>query len=126
MEHNSKNKIKIVILAVVIVIVLFFIKQRTGISTKTQSADIADSVGKIVQVDPSISPRIQVINSLAPFTGQQFFQSAQVGDAIVFYPNQAVLYRPSTGKIITMGTIDASVSNQIFNKNIETTYPNVE
>jgi len=88
-----------------IVLIYRHVSQPTTIDNNTLIAD----VGKDVQLPVGETPTIATITDLAPLAGQAFFKDAHVGDKVLIFSTskEAVLYRPSTKKVIVVAPINS-------------------
>ena len=66
-----------------------------------QTNEILDKVGALIEL-PNEQPSVATVSDASKLRDQQFFKNAQNGDAVIIFPNaqKAILYRPSTDKII--------------------------
>lgn len=80
--------------------------------TQTEQAnDILVKVGKLIQLPAGETPTMATINDAASAkAAQPFLVNAQNGDVLIVYSGaaQAILYRPSTDKLIAVGPVDTS------------------
>jgi hypothetical protein len=100
----------------------FYMKGRTvlyqaGESNTTDTAGTAgdtallqetiSALGKFVVLPEGDQPVLGVVSDPSALSGEIFFKDAQIGDRVLIYPHarQAILYRPSLGKIINMESI---------------------
>lgn len=76
----------------------------------TDNAALVQEVGKSIQLPEGETPTIATITDLAPLANQEFFKDAAVGDKVLIYSKagQAVLYRPTTNKVIAVGPLDTN------------------
>jgi hypothetical protein len=65
-------------------------------------------VGQLILLPTNENPTIATVADLSKLQGQPFFAQAQVGDKVLIYTNakKAILYRPSTNKIIEIAPIN--------------------
>lgn len=77
-------------------------------ASKFEKEDLIAKVGKLADLPKNESPTIATVNDLGKLKGQQFFNNAQKGDKVLIYTKskRAVLYRPSTGKIIESSPVN--------------------
>jgi len=77
-----------------------------GESIVAENQKAIDEVASLVEVPPG-TPRVTTIEDAGQFAGQEFFSRAQNGDKVLVYvqAQKAILYRPSTGKIIEIAPI---------------------
>lgn len=63
--------------------------------------DILAKVGALMDL-PNEEPTIATVSDVSKLKDQQFFAKAQNGDKVIIFPNaqKAILYRPSSNKII--------------------------
>lgn len=73
----------------------------------SQPAVLLAKVKALVDLPSDETPQIVPISDLAPFSKQQFFSKAHVGDVLIIYINShiAVLYDPGLNKIVNMSKI---------------------
>jgi|SRR3989344_5799275 len=67
----------------------------------SEAADLVEKVGKLIDL-PGETPTIATVTDLTQLSDQPFFKNAQNGDKILIFTEakKAILYRPSTNKII--------------------------
>lgn len=85
----------------------FYSKYKTVSSVEKE--DIITKIGKFVELPQDENPTLATVTDVEKIKGQPFFAKAQDGDKVVFYANaaQAILFRPSTGKIVNMTIVNA-------------------
>lgn len=73
-----------------------------------QDQDLIQKVGNLI-VLPSGNPRIATVSDATKLPNQPFFANAQNGDKVLIYDSdgEAILYRPSINKIISVTSIAA-------------------
>lgn len=76
-------------------------------SSSKQATELVNHISKYL-VLPNETPTIATVNDVSKLQGQQFFQNAQNGDKVLIFPKsgRALLYRPSTGKIIEYAPVN--------------------
>jgi hypothetical protein len=80
-----------------------------------QASAILAKVGTLIQLPAGETPTMATINDAASAKqAQPFLVSAQNGDILIVYPNAAVaiLYRPSTNKVIVEGPVNTGTGGQ--------------
>lgn len=92
----------------------FYFQYKNAPVTKTaedELAQIKNSVGKLMEL-PDETPTLATINDKSKLEKSPFFDRAENGDKVLLYTNakKAILYRPSTGKIIDVTTINVADS----------------
>jgi hypothetical protein len=77
-----------------------------GESIVAENQQVIEDVAKFIEL-PSETPRVTTIEDASKFAGQEFFKNAQNGDKVLVYVNakKAILYRPSSGKIIEIAPL---------------------
>ena len=77
-----------------------------GRAPASTAQDIESLVGKHMSL-PKESPSIARVSDKTALNGQAFFKQAQDGDKVLIYKKakMAILYRPSTDRIINVSTI---------------------
>lgn len=77
-----------------------------GRAPASTAQDIESLVGKHMSL-PKESPSIARVSDKAALSGQAFFKQAQDGDKVLIYKKakMAILYRPSSDRIINVSTI---------------------
>ena len=88
---------------------------QTGAVTDKQVQEIIQKVGRLVVLPEGETPTIATVTDVEKLSGQPFFRNAQNGDRVIIIGStrEAILYRPSIDKIITMAPINtADVSGQ--------------
>ena len=113
--------IGLIILASLALAVFFYTKYRNTISTINNPADLKreetqkllEIVGKIIELPDSEEPTVATVTDSEKLKAQQFFINSQNGDKVIIYSGtkKAILYRPSTGKIIDVAPISIGSSS---------------
>lgn len=86
------------------------------ISSQEQVNAILQKVGALIQLPPGETPTMATINDAASAKkSQPFLANAQNGDVLIVYPNaaEALLYRPSTDKLIAVGPVNNTGPQQV-------------
>ncbi|MCX7997206.1 MAG: LytR C-terminal domain-containing protein [Patescibacteria group bacterium] len=70
-------------------------------------AETLERVGKLILLPENEQPTFATVTRVEDLRGQPFFENARNGDIVLAYnqANKAILYRPSTGKIIDASPI---------------------
>jgi len=78
----------------------------------TQTDQLVGKVGQLVDLPQGETPTIATVNDAAKLKNQAFFSSAKDGDKVLIYSKagKAVLYRPSTNRIIEYSTVNLGSS----------------
>jgi hypothetical protein len=74
---------------------------------KTETQQITNTVGRALQL-PNETPTLATVNDASKLNSQVFFRNAQNGDKVLIYAKsgRAMLYRPSTKKVIEYSLVD--------------------
>ncbi len=90
-------------------------RANPGLSGQEQAATIIKRVGELIQLPTTEVPTLATINDAASAKQQQpFLVNAQNGDVLIVYPQagEALLYRPSTNKLIAVGPVYTGAQGQ--------------
>lgn len=76
--------------------------------------ELVDKVGKLVDLPPGETPSTATVSDASKLQNQAFFARAQNGDKVLVFSKagRAVLYRPSTNKIIEYSAVNLSTASQ--------------
>jgi hypothetical protein len=101
---GKKAAIPIILILVVLIVIgglLFYRNQKTSTSAANEVGDLSMKVGKLIEL-PSETPTVATVSDINKLKDQPFFARAQNGDKVLIYQNanKAILYRPSTNKIV--------------------------
>lgn len=121
-RKKLKNRPFIVGLVIVLIIILgavgfyaysYFQQDAVTIGStpsEKQVKEVIEKVGKLVVLPEGETPTIATVTDVDKLRNQPFFKNAQNGDKLIVIGStkEAILYRPSINKIITMAPINAS------------------
>ncbi len=98
--------------------VYFYLAYQKALVTQTPSAELASlliSISKHFELPSGETPTLATVTDRDKLSGQDFFAASQNGDKVLLYQEakQAILYRPSTGKIINVAAINESDSRGV-------------
>jgi len=87
---------------------------QTAAAQKVTNGLIAD-LGKLMELPTGETPTVATISDKEKLAGQAFFVNAQNGDILFAYTTsmKAILFRPSTNKIINVAPISINQSQSI-------------
>lgn len=82
-------------------------------SAKLDLERLKASVASLVDVPTGEEPTTATVTDIDKLKNQPFFAKAQNGDKVLIYPKakKAILYRPSTNKIIELSTITSDTKS---------------
>jgi len=85
------------------------VKSNPQASSQEEIASIKKKIGNFIELPPSEEPTMATVTDVEKLKNQPFFSKAQNGDKVLIYTNsqKAILYRPSTGKIVDMMSLGA-------------------
>lgn len=100
--------------------VYFFTKgsSQANLATKQnqddEAARLAAVVGKVYDLPGGEVPTIATVSDVSKLSEQEFFKRAMNGDKVLIYTKakKAILYRPSTNKIIEVGPVNINTASQ--------------
>lgn len=77
-------------------------------TVREEATELTKDIGKFLELPSSETPTLATVNDADKLKSQPFFKNAQNGDKLLVYSNasRAVLYRPSTKKVIEYMPID--------------------
>ncbi|MFZ1074751.1 MAG: hypothetical protein WAN50_00025 [Minisyncoccia bacterium] len=90
------------------------------LSGAEQAAQILANVGKLIQL-PNETPTMATIKDAGSAKrGQPFLVNAENGDILIVYQNppEALLYRPSTDKLINVGPVNDGAATQTVSQSV--------
>jgi hypothetical protein len=88
----------------------FYAEYKKVTETRTPEAELESLVADIsehFELPTSETPTLATVTDREKLSGQEFFASSQNGDKVLLYQEgrKAILYRPSTGKIVNVAPI---------------------
>jgi len=80
------------------------------LAAKEEAATVTAELGLLMELPKNEVPTVATVLDTTKLKGQAFFANAKNGDKVVIYSksNQAILYRPSTNKIIEVAPVQMS------------------
>ncbi len=81
-------------------------------AAKTQVSDAVTKIGRLVDLPSGETPTLATVTDPAKLKDQAFFTNAKAGDQVLIYTQakKAILYRPSTNKIIEIAPVNIGTS----------------
>jgi hypothetical protein len=111
--------IAIVFLFLVFLVVYFLIAYRgdqanPDAALQKETKVLTDRIGKFMELPVDEQPTLATVTDQEKLKGQDFFTHAQNGDKLLVYPKarKAILYRPSTKKIVEVSNLISGEDNQ--------------
>lgn len=88
--------------------------QNPAQRTQVESSELIEKIGSLIELPKDEQPTIATVSDVLKLKAQPFFAKAQNGDKVLIYEKakKAVLYRPSTNKIIEFGPVNIGTSAQ--------------
>lgn len=86
-----------------------------------EAEQIREEIGRLMEL-PAEVPTLATVTDKSKLASQPFFQKAENGDKILFFTGEkkAILYRPSTKKIVDVTTINISDNKAVAQPATET------
>lgn len=86
--------------------------QDAGTASENDIKTLLRDVESVMMLPTGEVPTIAVVSDKTKLSGQVFFANAQNDDKVLIYPKarKAILYRPSTRKIIEVGPVNISAT----------------
>ncbi|MEK9151337.1 MAG: hypothetical protein AAB547_01765 [Patescibacteria group bacterium] len=114
-----------VLLALSVAIAGYFYYQYTHSAPVNSEADEVASLTKIIgammELPEGETPTLATVTDKDKLAEQPFFQKAENGDKVLIYTNsgRAILYRPSTGKIVDVTTVNVNTAEPAVSQSPE-------
>ena len=82
-------------------------------AAKEATAQLITDVGKLTDLPQGETPTVATVSDVSKLKGQAFFAKAQNGDKVLIYTQakRAILYRPSTNKVIEIAPVNLGSDN---------------
>lgn len=120
-KYNLKNfstiTLAVIALASILASYYFYqkysaIKADPNAQARRETEALVSAVGKLIELPEGESPTVATISAKEKLRDQNFFHAAENGDILLAYTTsmKAILYRPSTNKIINVAPI--TINNQ--------------
>lgn len=119
---KNKTVVKRIVVVVLIVGALLFVNSYIntrdalkkasdpGATVQEEATKLAAKIGKFLELPTGETPSVATVKNADQLKTQSFFESAQNGDKVLIYPQaqKAVLYRPSTSKVIEYSPVSSN------------------
>lgn len=81
-------------------------------AAKSQVSEAVATIGKLVDLPSNETPTLATVTDPAKLKDQAFFANSKAGDQVLIYTEakKAILYRPSTNKIIEIAPVNIGPS----------------
>ena len=85
-------------------------KTSINVDAQAEVKQVIAQVGSLIILPTDEEPTLATVSDLAKLKDQPFFANAQIGDKVLIYSKarKAILYRPSTNKIIELAPLSPS------------------
>ena len=86
-----------------------------GLARQKETKVLTDHIGIFMELPLDEQPTLSTVTDQEKLKGQNFFAHAQNGDKLLVYPKakKAILYRPSTKKVIEVSNLISGENNQV-------------
>ncbi|MCL5435137.1 MAG: hypothetical protein M1405_01990 [Patescibacteria group bacterium] len=86
--------------------------QNPNEAANIQAQKLIDKVGALIELPQNEQPQIATVSDKTKLSGQAFFARAENGDKVLIFSatKKAILYRPSTNKIIEVSVLNIEVN----------------
>lgn len=90
------------------------IKNNPSIISKEEIKAVTSAIGRFMVLPSDEEPTVATVTDISKLKGQDFFKNAKNGDKLLLYTkaHKAILYRPSSGKIIEFSVLTLGDQNQ--------------
>ncbi len=88
--------------------------QDPGVSGRTELQIITEQAGRVAELPKDESPKMATVDNVSALSKQPFFKNAQNGDRVLIFENsnRALIFRPSTKKIVEFSSISIPTDAQ--------------
>lgn len=131
-QEPEKNRTVMVAIVVLVIFILgslgasfyFYQKYKKAVSNPAavsleEAREITEKIGKFIEL-PEESPTLATVSNKEKLQNQPFFSKAENGDKVLIYSQvgKAILYRPSTNKIIEVTSLTGGGNTSSVQENI--------
>lgn len=102
-----KIAVPIVIIVLLSVGLYFYFQHKNApLTNQQEAAALKDKLSKVIEL-PDENPVLALVTDKSMLSGQPFFMHAENGDKVLIFmkAKKAILYRPSSKKIIEVGPV---------------------
>jgi len=88
--------------------------QNPNQASTTEAQVLVNNIGKLIELPANENPTIATVSDKTKLQDQPFFARAENGDKVLIFSGakKAILYRPSTNKIIEVSVLNIEVNKQ--------------
>lgn len=81
--------------------------KNPAVAAQEDAKELVLRIGKLIELPKNETPTIATVSDKSKLAGQQFFLRAENGDKVLIYSStkQAILFRPSTNKLIEVAPV---------------------
>lgn len=92
-------------------------------AARVEVMDTVSRIKKLVEVPEGEMPTVATVSDIEKLANQPFFAKAQKGDKVIVYQSvqKAILYRPSTNRIVEMAPLNLQSSASVAGATDQTT-----
>ncbi len=85
-------------------------RHSAAVASAEEIADLTQEIGKVMLLPEGETPTLATVTDKEKLAEQAFFQNAENGDKVLIYSQsgRAILYRPSTKKIVDVTTVNVT------------------
>jgi hypothetical protein len=85
-----------------------------GKDASSEVREITDEVGAFLELPADEVPTLATVTDKGKLANEAFFSAAENGDKILIYQKsrKAIIYRPSTGKLVNVAILDAAPTQE--------------
>ncbi|MCX6766570.1 MAG: hypothetical protein NT170_02205 [Candidatus Moranbacteria bacterium] len=85
-----------------------------NLAIQKETKELTDHIGRFMELPTGEQPTLATVTDQDKLKGQDFFAHAQNGDKLLVWPvaRKAILFRPSTGKIIEVSNLVSGAAGQ--------------
>lgn len=116
-KKESKNSTAAIIFGIIALVAIavgayfvwqnYQLKKNPNLASQEENKEIIEKVGKLMELPKDDTPTVATVTDKEKIKEQAFFKDAENEDKVLIYVKgeKAILYRPSTNKIISVTTV---------------------
>lgn len=109
------NKLPFLLAGLILALITFVplgqkLFRNNSVNSQTEAEELIKQIGKLIVLPEGEKPTIATVSNREALRNQPFFANTLNGDKVLLYPEakKAILYRPTTNKIIEVAPIGSS------------------